>query len=392
MKRGVAKAIYGHHYYNTKVLKEDLEAFGDQVEESELPPQVYIAFGIGGGTGSGIAPDLARHLSHVVLGRKTPVTGIGVLPASGDADQTRDIIPYITLNDIDALVDHEGNEGVVGVWGELYRNPFNNGFQFVSQEAAFQETGDLDETHEFIDNAVASLITRDAGVTGWNFGRMAALVSDINNPPESWPPRSLPTFDVRWANLIVPVMLDDDFEDTLVDLAAGTEALYGEMMVFLEEGDSLTEEQEKSATDELSKFAAYASVTPEEMAETEHEHEFTHPGEAFAVAFVPEVTKVDLALFNAGQAAYDELTEADERNIVLDHSFLMELGVMLNEPSVRFEGVAGECIWGCACWVGTPMDRVRGVGLREEAKTIIESGGHEHEHEHGHEPAPAQDD
>lgn len=389
-KRGVAKAIYGHHYYNTKVLKEDMQTFADRVEEADLPPQVYIAFGLGGGTGGGMVSDLARHLSHVKLGRKTPVTGIGVLPSSGDRDEYRDAIPYLALNDLDALLDHEGNEGVVDVWGELYRNPFNNGFHFVSQEPMFQQTGDLEETHEFIDSAVAQLVTRNAGVTGWNLSRLATLLSDINNPPESWPPRSLPTHDVRWVNVIAPVRPGDDFdtaiEGSLVDIAEGTEGLYGEAQVYLAGGDSLTDEQEETLTETMSEFTEHVSVKTESLEEEDHEHTLEHPQETTVIEFIPGLTKVDLALFEAGQNAYDELTESDERNIVLDHSFLMELGVMLNEPSVRFEGVAGECIWGCACWVGTPMDRVRGVGLREEAKSIIK-GEHTHDHEHEHEHA-----
>jgi hypothetical protein len=35
--------------------------------------------------------------------------------------------------------------------------------------------------------------------------------------------------------------------------------------------------------------------------------------------------------------------------------------VMLCEPSIRFDGMGGECIWGCACWVVVPHDAIRGV-------------------------------
>jgi hypothetical protein len=33
---------------------------------------------------------------------------------------------------------------------------------------------------------------------------------------------------------------------------------------------------------------------------------------------------------------------------------------MLSEQSIRFEGMAGECIWGCACWVVVPHEAIRG--------------------------------
>jgi hypothetical protein len=40
---------------------------------------------------------------------------------------------------------------------------------------------------------------------------------------------------------------------------------------------------------------------------------------------------------------------------------------MLCEPAIRFEGMAGECLWGCACWVVVPYQDIRGA----ERKSII---------------------
>jgi hypothetical protein len=45
---------------------------------------------------------------------------------------------------------------------------------------------------------------------------------------------------------------------------------------------------------------------------------------------------------------------------LLAHAWLLDLGTMLCEPSTRFEGMAGECIWGCACWVVVPYEQIRG--------------------------------
>ncbi len=33
---------------------------------------------------------------------------------------------------------------------------------------------------------------------------------------------------------------------------------------------------------------------------------------------------------------------------------------MLCEPAIRFDGMAGECLWGCACWVVVPYEQIRG--------------------------------
>jgi hypothetical protein len=42
------------------------------------------------------------------------------------------------------------------------------------------------------------------------------------------------------------------------------------------------------------------------------------------------------------------------------HSWILDLGVLLCEPSIRFDGMGGECIWGCACWVVVPHAVIRG--------------------------------
>lgn len=367
MRRGVAKAIYGHHYYNTEILKDDLRALGDRVDETENPSHVYVAFGLGGGTGGGIVPDLARHLSHVMLGRKTPVTGIGVLPCEGDREEYRGGNPYIALNDIDALIEEQANDGVVDVWGELYRNPFNNGFVMVSQEPAWQATNDLEETHETVDDTIAGLMTRNGGRAGWNTMRVATLLANIDNPPESWPPRSLPTHDVRWVNLLTPLADEDDLDAGTTDLTPDARTLHVEVQT-TGASDDLQEKAEEAFAD----HAQHVAVSTVESS-----------GDSAGIfSFVPRLSKIELALFDRGQAAYRELSERDK---VLDHSFLMELGVMLNEPSVRFEGVAGECIWGCACWVGVPMDRVNGTNLEAEIELPSTAGApHDHAHDHAH--------
>lgn len=369
--RGATKAIYGHHYYATETIKEDMREFAREVDDADDPPLVYLAFGLGGATGGGIVPDFARHLSHVMLGRRIPVTGLGVLPCEGDPDQYQGALPYLALNDIDVLVDDEANTGVVEVWGELYRNPFNNGFIMVSQEPAFQATGDLEATHEMVDNTIVDILTRDQGRGGWNKSRIASLLNNIDNPAESWPPRSLPTFDVQWVNLLVPLHVDDGVTeaiDTLdTDLTDDAASLYTEVEVSASSG---TDDLSDTIADVFGDVAQQVSVTTTAAED----------GGTEILAYVPKLSKVELSMFEPGQDDYESLPE---RERVVEHSFLMELGVMLNEPSVRFEGVAGECIWGCACWVGLPMDRITGKNLEATADLPgTEVPPHEHAHEH----------
>jgi hypothetical protein len=42
---------------------------------------------------------------------------------------------------------------------------------------------------------------------------------------------------------------------------------------------------------------------------------------------------------------------------------------MLCEPAIRFDGMAGECLWGCACWVVVPYDEIRGPAEAEAAES-----------------------
>ena len=73
---------------------------------------------------------------------------------------------------------------------------------------------------------------------------------------------------------------------------------------------------------------------------------------------------------------YDPL-EWDDK--LLMHSWLLDLGVLLCEPSIRFDGMGGECIWGCACWVVVPHAAIRGEDIaspisNEEVAAVAASG------------------
>jgi hypothetical protein len=86
---------------------------------------------------------------------------------------------------------------------------------------------------------------------------------------------------------------------------------------------------------------------------------------------IPRASKLDLAAFVPARDHYDTL-EWDDKLLI--HSWLLDLGVMLCEPSIRFDGMGGECIWGCACWVVVPHAAIRGetaVPAAEEVTEVI---------------------
>jgi hypothetical protein len=125
------------------------------------------------------------------------------------------------------------------------------------------------------------------------------------------------------------------------------------------------------------------------------EHEFFDALTSYAVVILPGVAKTDLEAFWASQAVYDKLDWESKLN---EHSWLVDIGPMISEPAIRFEGLAGECIWGCACWIVVPYDDIRGDKLpppnRKEifknailpmTKTVVKTPGGEVKLE----PAPA---
>ena len=82
--RAVAKAIYGAAYYaGARPMERALRAFAAKVQEARSQAVIAIVFGLGGGAGSGVAVDLARHLSTRMFGRATLVAGVGVAPCDG---------------------------------------------------------------------------------------------------------------------------------------------------------------------------------------------------------------------------------------------------------------------------------------------------------------------
>jgi hypothetical protein len=88
---------------------------------------------------------------------------------------------------------------------------------------------------------------------------------------------------------------------------------------------------------------------------------------------IPGVAKTDLTVFYTARDAYDAVESWDEK--LLMHSWLLDLGVMLSEQSIRFDGMAGECIWGCACWVVVPHEAIRGEGTGSADLTEVQ-GNH----------------
>jgi Tubulin like len=361
--RAIAKAIYGKAYYEgERQLEQELELFAKSVDATTCQSIVCIVFGMGGGTSSGIVMDLARHLSNVKFGRRALVLGVGIAPCEGDTADHRDGRLFPTINELDCMLDQEKNEGVVKVWGDLYRNPFTAGFLMVPQKSAWQENGDLTKTHQQVDQQLASFFTRNQGLDLYETLR---LLNWVGAPPsQHMAARS--QYGARWFHMFG--FTDWASEPVNIPSLLGIRA--GQFNPdFFEIRASMppTAEIELKLTNLASRMNAdFAPALEPEIVVNEGA---TEPYVQFVI---PGATKTALDIFHEARLAYDQQTW-DEK--LLQHSWLLELGVMLSEPAIRFEGMAGECLWGCACWIVVPYSAIRGEDLeevRQKLETVVQ--------------------
>jgi hypothetical protein len=358
--RAVAKAIYGSEYYQGHEIAGALDEFSEQVMASQATPLVVVAFSLAGGVGSGIVVEIARHLSSIKLGRRPWVVGVGILPSGADPAEYRDGSLFPVLNELDCMIDTEKNKGVMAVWGDLYKNPFTGGFFMVDQDDVQAMTGDLAATHAYLDEGVGAFLARDASV---DLYETLKALNWLAVPADAWHPAIRGEQGDRWINVLAPRKLADIASLGTSGLVKGFSTEYVEARVF----SGALADADRDAVASAVAGAASSRVDPVVLG---------MPGSDDTVSVViPRASKLDLAAFVPARDHYDTL-EWDDK--LLLHSWLLDLGVMLCEPSIRFDGMGGECIWGCACWVVVPHAAIRGEGAQAEVVEIAaELGGPE---------------
>ena len=241
--------------------------------------------------------------------------------------------------------DNAKNEGVITVWGDLYRNPFTGGFVVVPQEHVWRATEDLAATHERVNGEVASFLTRNSGADLWETLRMLNWVG----APPTQHAAARTQYGSKWAHVLGFVDIESG--------AAGVEALPGQLGIRSSYKPEFIEV--RAAEPGNAKVGEVATALGKTFSTVAEPQVAAAAGAGSgSVQFVlPCVSKFDLDLFFDSRGAYDAL---DWEAKLGDHSWLVDLGVMLCEPAIRFDGMAGECLWGCACWVVVPYDQLRG--------------------------------
>lgn len=340
--RAYAKALYGRAYYDgDRPLRGALRRFGARVEAGRAQAMVCVAFGIAGGTGSGIGIDLARHLSNVVFGRQALTVGIGILPCAGDGPADAGL--FAALNELDGLDDEAKNAGIVASCGELFRNPFTAGFLAVPQSHVWAATHDLAATHARVTAEVASLLTARGGANLWETLRLLNWVA----APSTQHSAARTPWGAKWLHLL-------GFGDTVgtLSLGAGLRGRLGLLPSYRPEYIEL-----RAASPEAPE-GAEASARLDEALTPDVAPQVTGGGHDGGVQFLlPSVAKTDLDLFVAARDAYDAAGPGER---LLAHSLLLEQGVLLSEPSTRLDGMAGAGIHGGDGWVAVPLADLRG--------------------------------
>ena len=354
--RAVAKAVYGSEYYQGREIAGALDEFATQVMASEATPLVVVAFSLAGGVGSGMVVEMARHLSSIKLGRRPWVIGLGVLPNGADPAEYHDGSLFPVINELDCMIDSEKNKGVMAVWGDLYKNPFTGGFFMVDQDDVQALTGDLAATHAYIDQGIGTFLAGNAG--GDLYETLKAL-NWLAVPADAWHPAIRGEQGDRWMHMLsVRKTADIDSLGTS-GLVKGFTTEYIEARVL--GGGDVDDATKKKITGAIA-GAASAKVDPVVLG-------VEGDGELVSVV-IPRASKLDLAAFVPARDHYDTL-EWDDKLLI--HSWLLDLGVMLCEPSIRFDGMGGECIWGCACWVVVPHAAIRGEDAVPAAEEVTDA-------------------
>ena len=155
-RRALAKAIYALNYYQLGIIRNCINAFKEQALSSILTPTVVLVYGLGGGTGSGIFFDFAKHLRKV-LGSGVPIIAFVVTPCGGDDPPAKGCSAFTAINELSLLLNKDYNEYVINEYGECYRNPLN-ALIYLPLLPAFSKIGNIVNARREMDDMVVDML------------------------------------------------------------------------------------------------------------------------------------------------------------------------------------------------------------------------------------------
>jgi tetratricopeptide (TPR) repeat protein len=155
-RRALAKAIYALNYYQLGIIRNCINAFKEQALSSIVTPTIVLVYGLGGGTGSGVFFDFARHLRKV-LGSGVPIIAFVVTPCGGDDPPAKGCSAFVSMNELQLLTNKDYNEFVTKAYGEYYRNPLN-ALIYLPLLPAYTKVGNIITARREMDEMVTDLL------------------------------------------------------------------------------------------------------------------------------------------------------------------------------------------------------------------------------------------
>lgn len=338
--RATAKAIYGRAYYDgTRPAFRALKRFAASVESTGADSVVCIVFSLSESVGSGIALDLARHLSSGLFGRRVLVAGIGIAPHPDGDPQDLGAALSTVFSELDVLCDDTKNKGITLSCGDLFKNPFTAGFIMVPQLGRQAGNG----ARELLREQLASLFVQRRGANLWEALRLLNWVA----APSTQHSAARTPWGSRWIHMFG--FGADDAAPRTNDLRAelGLLADYQPEFLELRTGEGANDGVAQVWADMLD--AAFSPEVPT------HRVDGGKPG---TVQFLlPRVALTDLVAFDVARDAYDAEPIAKRH---AHHSLLLDQGLLLCEPSTVIEGMAGRSLGRGGQWIAVPMHQLRG--------------------------------
>lgn len=157
-KRALAKAIYGLNHHVLRLISDGINSFKEHVVTSTLQPIIFVIYGMGGGSGSGLAFDFVRHLRKS-LGSGIPIIGLAVLPCQGDDPPAKGASAYASLLESGLLADKGANALIASKFGHPFENPFN-GFFVMPLGPAYGQGKGLLYAQSIVDQAVTDILLK----------------------------------------------------------------------------------------------------------------------------------------------------------------------------------------------------------------------------------------
>ncbi len=155
-RRALAKAIYALNYYQLGIVRSSINTFKEQALSSIVTPTVVLFYGLGGGTGSGIFFDFARHLRKV-LGTSVPIIAFVISPCGGDDPPAKGCSAFTAMNELSLLLNKDYNEYVTKTFGDCYRNPLN-ALIYLPLLPAYSKVGNIVVARREIDEMVVDML------------------------------------------------------------------------------------------------------------------------------------------------------------------------------------------------------------------------------------------